>query len=201
MDNKAFFKLSYGLFVVTAREDGKDNGCITNTVMQLTTTPNRISLAVNKANYTHGMIQRTGRFNVSILSESATFETFKHWGFQSGKDVDKAAGITFSRSDNGIIYVTEGVNAVLSAKVESMVDLGTHTLFIAEVTDAESLNDTPSATYAYYHKNIKPAPERPKKKGWVCTICGYIYEGEELPPDFICPLCKHPASDFKPIEA
>ena len=205
MDNKAFFKLSYGLFVVTAREDGKDNGCITNTVMQLTTTPNRISLAVNKANYTHGMIERTGRFNVSILSESSTFDTFKHWGFQSGKDVDKAVGITFSRSDNGIIYVTEGVNAVLSAKVESMVDLGTHTLFIAEVTDAESLNDTPSATYSYYHSNIKPKPQASSgtsengKTVWVCTICGYEYEGDEIPDDFICPLCTHPASDFEKV--
>lgn len=200
MDTTAFFKLSYGLFVVTAREGEKDNGCITNTVMQLTTTPNRISLAVNKDNYTHGMIERTGKFNISVLDEDAEFDTFKHWGFQSGKNVDKAQGITFARSENGLIYVTEGVNAVLSAQVISSVDLGTHTLFIAEVTAAESLSNVPSATYAYYHKNIKPAPQRPKKKGWICTICGYIYEGEQLPADFVCPLCKHPASDFKPAE-
>ena len=200
MDEKALYKLSYGLFVVTAREGSKDNGCVTNTVMQLTTTPNRISLAVNKSNYTHGMIERTGQFNVSVLSEAASFDIFIHWGFQSGKDVDKAVGINFSRSENGLIYLTEGVNAVLSAKVESSIDLGTHTLFIAEVTAAELISDIPSATYAYYHKNIKPAPQRPKKKGWVCTICGYIYEGEVLPPDFTCPLCKHPASDFVPVE-
>ena len=200
MDEKALYKLSYGLFVVTAREGSKDNGCVTNTVMQLTTTPNRISLAVNKSNYTHGMIERTGQFNVSVLSEAASFDIFKHWGFQSGKDVDKAVGINFSRSENGLIYLTEGVNAVLSAKVETSIDLGTHTLFIAEVTAAELISDIPSATYAYYHQNIKPAPQRPKKKGWVCTICGYIYEGEVLPPDFICPLCKHPASDFVPVE-
>lgn len=194
------FKLSYGLFVVTAHEEGKDNGCITNTVMQVTATPNRITLAVNKNNYTHGMIKRTGQFNVSILSEKAVFDTFKHWGFQSGADVDKAVGITFSRADNGVIYVTEGVNGVITAKVISEVDLGTHTLFIADVTDCFSVSDDPSTTYTYYQAHIKPAPQKPKKKGWVCTICGYIYEGDPLPADFICPICKHPASDFKPIE-
>lgn len=199
MDEKAMFKLSYGLFVVTAREGGKDNGCITNTVQQVTVTPNRITVAVNKANYTCGMIERTKKFNVSILSESAVFDTFKHWGFQSGANVDKAVGITFSRADNGVIYVTEGVNAVLCAEVSQIIDLGTHLLFIADVSDAFVLNETPSATYAYYHKNIKPAPQAQKKKGWVCTICGYIYEGETLPDDFICPLCKHPASDFKAL--
>ncbi len=199
MDEKAMFKLSYGLFVVTAREGEKDNGCITNTVQQVTVTPNRITVAVNKANYTCGMIERTKKFNVSILSESAVFDTFKHWGFQSGANVDKAVDITFSRADNGVIYVTEGVNAVLCAEVSQIVDLGTHLLFIADVSDAFVLNETPSATYAYYHKNIKPAPQAQKKKGWVCTICGYIYEGETLPDDFICPLCKHPASDFKAL--
>ena len=199
MDEKAMFKLSYGLFVVTAREGEKDNGCITNTVQQVTVTPNRITVAVNKANYTCGMIERTKKFNVSILSESAVFDTFKHWGFQSGANVDKALDITFSRADNGVIYVTEGVNAVLCAEVSQIVDLGTHLLFIADVSDAFVLNETPSATYAYYHKNIKPAPQAQKKKGWVCTICGYIYEGETLPDDFICPLCKHPASDFKAL--
>ena len=193
------FRLSYGLFVVTAREGDKDNGCITNTVQQVTVTPNRITVAVNKANYTCGMIERTKKFNVSILSESAVFDTFKHWGFQSGANVDKAVGITFSRADNGVIYVTEGVNAVLCAEVSQIIDLGTHLLFIADVSDAFVLNETPSATYAYYHKNIKPAPQAQKKKGWVCTICGYIYEGETLPDDFICPLCKHPASDFKAL--
>ena len=199
MDEKAMFKLSYGLFVVTAREGEKDNGCITNTVQQVTVTPNRITVAVNKANYTCGMIERTKKFNVSILSESAVFDTFKHWGFQSGANVDKAVGITFSRADNGVIYVTEGVNAVLCAEVSQIIDLGTHLLFIADVSDAFVLDETPSATYAYYHKNIKPAPQAQKKKGWVCTICGYIYEGETLPDDFICPLCKHPASDFKAL--
>ena len=200
MDNTAFFKRSYGLCVVTAHEGDKDNGCITNTVVQQTTTPNRISVTINKNNLTHDMILRTGVFNVSVLSESSSFDTFKHWGFQSGKDVDKTVGITFYRLENGVIYIVEGVNAVLSAKVEQAIDLGTHTLFIAEVTDAFSTDETPSATYAYYHKRIKPAPQQPKKRGWVCIICGYIYEGETLPDDFICPICKHPASDFKPTE-
>ena len=193
------FRLSYGLFVVTAREGDKDNGCITNTVQQVTVTPNRITVAVNKANYTCGMIERTRKFNVSILSEKSSFDTFKHWGFQSGANVDKAVGITFSRAENGVIYVTEGVNAVLCANVSQIIDLGTHLLFIADVEDAFVLSDTPSATYAFYHQHIKAAPQAQKKKGWVCTICGYIYEGESLPDDFICPLCKHPASDFKPL--
>ena len=200
MDNTAFFKLSYGLFVVTAHEGDKDNGCITNTVVQQTITPNRISVTINKNNYTHDMIKHTGVFNVSVLSEKAKFETFKHWGFQSGKDVDKTMGITYFRLENGVIYIVDGVNAVMCAKVEQEVDLGTHTMFIAEVTDAFSTEEDSSATYAFYHKNIKPAPQQAKKKGWICTVCGYIYEGEVLPEDFICPTCKHPASDFKRIE-
>ena len=200
MDDNAMQKLSYGLFVVTAHEGGKDNGCITNTVSQETIKPNRITLVVDKSNYTHDMIVRTGKFNVSILSEDASFDTFKHWGFQSGRTIDKAAGIEFSRADNGVIYITSGVNAVLCAKVDNTIDLGTHSLFIASVEEAFCLNETPSATYTYYHEHIKPAPEKPKKKGWICVICGYIYEGEILPEDYICPLCKHPASDFKPLE-
>ena len=146
MDNTAFFKLSYGLFVVTAHEGDKDNGCITNTVVQQTTTPNRISVTINKNNYTHDMIKRTGVFNVSVLSEKAKFETFKHWGFQSGKDVDKTVGITYFRLENGVIYIVDGVNAVMCAKVEQEVDLGTHTMFIAEVTDAFSTEEDSSAT-------------------------------------------------------
>ena len=197
MDNTAFFKLSYGLFVVTAHEGDKDNGCITNTVVQQTTTPNRISVTINKNNYTHDMIKRTGVFNVSVLSEKAKFETFKHWGFQSGKDVDKTVGITYFRLENGVIYIVDGVNAVMCAKVEQEVDLGTHTMFIAEVTDAFSTEEDSSATYAFYHKNIKPAPQQAKKKGWICTVCGYIYEGEVLAEDFIWPTCKHPASDLR----
>lgn len=195
------YKLTYGLFVLTAKENDKDNGCIVNTVSQVTTSPNRIIVAVNKQNYTHDMIVRTGEFNVSVLSENSKFDTYKHWGFQSGRDVDKTEAIEFGRSENGIIYIMEETNAFLSAKVVSMTDLGTHTLFLADVTDGAVLSDEPSVTYAYYQANIKakPAPAE-KKKGFICTVCGYIYEGDVLPDDFICPWCKHPASDFKPIE-
>ncbi len=200
MDNKAMYNLTYGLFILTAREGDKDNGCIVNTVSQVTTSPNRITVAVNKQNYTHDMIARTGAFNVSILTEQSKFQTFKHWGFQSGRDTDKAEGIVFERAENGIIYIAEDTNACISAKVVSMTDLGTHTLFLADVTDAKVLSDQNSVTYGYYQKNIKPAPAASgKKKGFICTVCGYIYEGDTLPEDFICPICKHPASDFKPV--
>jgi flavin reductase (DIM6/NTAB) family NADH-FMN oxidoreductase RutF len=201
MDNKAMFNLSYGLFILTAKEGDKDNGCIVNTVTQVTAEPNRIVVAVNKNNYTHDMIKRTGEFNVSILTENAKFDTFKHWGFQSGKNVNKAEGVELKRASNGIIYVAEQTNALISAKVVSTTDLGTHTLFLADVTDCEVLSSDPSVTYTYYQKNIKPAPQpaQQKKKGFICNICGYIYEGDTLPADFICPLCKHPASDFSPL--
>ena len=200
MDKKAMYALTYGLFVLSAREGEKDNGCIVNTVMQVTSDPNRIAVAVNKSNYTHGMIERTGLFNVSILTEKSKFSTYKHWGFQSGATVDKTEDVTFTRAGNGLIYLTEECNAYLSARVVSSVDLGTHTLFIADVTDGAAFSEEPSVTYAYYQKNIKTAPPaQEKKKGFICTICGYIYEGETLPDDFICPWCKHPASDFKPL--
>ncbi|MBQ7536026.1 MAG: flavin reductase [Stomatobaculum sp.] len=204
MDPKAMFKLSYGLFVLTAREGEKDNGCITNTAIQVTSEPNRISIAVNKANYTHGMVLRTGKFNVSILSQEASFDTFKHFGFQSGRDVDKFADFTAcKRAENGIYIITEGTNAYISAEVEQTVDLGTHTLFIAKVTDLDVLSNVSSATYEYYQNNIKPKPAAPAasagKTVWRCTVCGYIYDGDPIPADFICPLCKHPASDFEKV--
>ncbi len=201
MDSKVMQKLSYGLFVLTAKDGDKDNGCIINTAVQVTSEPNRITIAVNKGNYTHDMVLKTGVFNVSILSEAAKFDTFKHFGFQSGRDVDKAVGITYKRAANDVIYLDSAeVNAYISGKVVQTVDLGTHTLFIADVTDGEVLNPEASATYAYYFAHIKPAPgaaAQESKKGWICTICGYIYEGDPLPEDFICPICKHPASDFK----
>ena len=202
MNDKVKHNLSYGLFVLTAKDGEKDNGCIINTVTQVASEPNRISISVNKKNYTHDMILKTGEFNVSILSEKAKFDTFKHFGFQSGRDTDKMAGIAISRSANGLVYLNTGeTNAYISGKVIQSIDVGSHTLFIADVTDGEVLDNTPSATYAYYFSNIKPKPEpAPKKKGWICTICGYIYEGEELPPDFICPICKHPASDFVKLQ-
>ena len=205
MDKKAMYKLSYGLFVVTARQDGFDNGCITNTVGQVTSSPNRISLTVNKDNLTHEMIQNTAKFNVSIISKAADFALFKRFGFQSGRDADKFAGYSGCRRlDNGLMCITEGTNAFISAKVCKALDLGTHTMFIADVTDMEVLDDTPSSTYEYYLSNIKPAPKAvgtapDGQTIWRCTICGYEYVGEELPEDFVCPLCKHPASDFEKV--
>lgn len=202
MDNKVMHSLTYGLFILTAKDGQKDNGCIVNTVFQVTTEPNRITVALNKQNYTHGMIERTGKFNVSVLSENSKFETYRHWGFQSGKTADKAESISFRRSENGLIYIAEETNAFLSAEVFSTADLGTHTLFIADVTDGAVLSEDPAATYSYYQKHIKQRPpaSSEKKKGFICTVCGYIYEGDVLPDDFICPVCKHPASDFVPLQ-
>ncbi len=201
MDNAAIFKLSYGLFVLSAKDGEKDNGCIVNTVQQVTTTPNRITVAVNKGNFTCEMISKTGAFNVSVLSTDVPFDIFKRFGFQSGRDVDKLEGFEdYARGGNGIIHLSRYANAVISGKVVDTYDLGTHILFIADVTDAKVLSDKDSVTYDYYHKNIKPAPQKTEKKGWRCKICGYIYEGEELPEDFICPICKHGAADFEPIE-
>ena len=197
MDNNVMFKISYGLYVLTAKDGEKSNGCIINTLEQVTTTPNKVTIAVNKSNYTHDMILKTGRFNASILSEKADFDTFKHFGFQSGRDVDKFSNYPAEISENGIPYITKGTNGFISAEVISTVDLGTHTLFVANVTDGKVLSDDSSATYDYYHKHIKEAPQK-KSKGWVCKICGYEYEGDELPADFKCPLCGHGAEDFEP---
>lgn len=203
MEDRIMQKLSYGLFVLTARDGNRDNGCITNTLIQVAGAPNRVSFSINKANYTHDMILKTGVFNASVLSERADFEIFRRFGFQSGRDTDKFAGIKAERAANGVTYLnTADTNAYLSGKVVQTADVGSHTLFIADVTDGEWLSDTPSATYAYYFEHIKPKPEAKtgeKKTGWICTICGYIYEGEELPADFICPVCKHPASDFRKL--
>ncbi len=201
VESNAMFKLSYGLFVLTARDGAKDNGCIINTAQQLTSAPMRISITVNKANYTHDMIEKTGVFNISVLTEGAPFGLFKQYGFQSGRTADKLSGGE-PRTENGIAYLSEHANAVISGKVISTVDCGTHTLFIADVTEAHVLSAEPSVTYAYYFAHIKPKPQpaAEKKKGFVCKICGYVYEGETLPPDFICPLCKHGAEDFEPLK-
>lgn len=201
MDSKALFKIGYGLYVLTSNENGKDNGCIINAVMQVTSDPCQIAVAVNKLNYTNEMIQKTKKFNISVLSENAKFDTFKHFGFQSGKDVNKFENYTDTkRSPNGVLYITKDTNAFMSAYVKQEIDLSTHTLFIAQLVAAEVLSDIPTATYDFYQKNIKPKPEAaPQKKGWRCKICGYIYEGETLPPDFICPWCKHGVEDFERI--
>ena len=206
MDKKAMYQLTYGLFVLTAQEGDKDNGCIINTAIQVTSEPNRISIAVNKANYTHDMVLRTGKFNVSVLDEQASFLLFKRFGFQSGRDVNKYDDFqNYDRSENGITYINSGTNAFISGEVEQTIDLGTHTLFIAKVTDMEVLSNQQSVTYAYYQENIKPKPEAVgvTKEGqvvWRCRICGYEYIGEDIPEDFICPICKHPVADFERIE-
>lgn len=200
--NEAMFKLSYGLFILTAHENGKDNGCIINTATQITDNPKRISIAVNKSNLTCEMIERTKKFTVSVISTDATFDIFKRFGFVSGRDTDKFTGHNdHYRTENGTYFICEGTNAYISCAVTEIIDCGSHLLFISDVTEAETLSDVPSATYQYYFDHIKPKPEIPKKeKGFVCKICGYVYEGKELPPDFVCPLCKHGAEDFEPIE-
>jgi len=206
MDNKAMYKLSYGLFVCTAKRGDKVNGCIINTAMQIASEPNTISVAINKANYTHDMVKETGICNISVISKDADFELFKRFGFQSGRDADKFAGFdgSYKTVENGLPVVTAGTNAFFSLKVRDTVDLGSHTLFICEPTAMEVLSDTSSCTYEYYQSDIKPKPEAvgttPKGETiWRCRICGYEWVGEELPDDFICPICKHPKADFEKI--
>lgn len=201
------FNIQYGLFVITTCYDGRDNGCISNTVEQVTAQPNRISMALSKENLTTELIQHSRRFTVSIISEEADFELFKHFGFQSGHTVDKFAEFTDCRRvSNGTLAITRGTNTFLSVDVEQTIDLGSHILFIGLVTEMEALSDVPSATYNFYQESIKPNPQPVKETAggktiWRCIICGYEYEGEELPKDFICPLCKHPASDFEKVSA
>ncbi len=199
MDTKALSKIGYGLYVLTANDE-KDNGCIINTVMQVTSNPLQIAIAINKRNYTTAMIQKTRKFNISVLSEKADFNIYKHFGYQSGKDVNKFENFSDTkRSPNGVLYITSGTNAYMSAYVQQEIDLGTHFLFIGQLVASENLSDDKSATYEYYQNNVKPKPETNNKKGWRCKICGYIYEGEELPADYVCPICKHGASDFEKL--
>ena len=204
-NKKAMYALSYGLFVLTTRLGEKDNGCIINTGIQVTTTPNRVAFAVNKDNYTHDLLLESKRFTLSVLSEEADFSLFQRFGFRSGRETDKFAGLAgVVRGENEVLRPTQGVNAWINGWVVSTVDLGTHTLFLADVVDADVVSSAPSATYAHYQSNIKPKPQAPKepsgKKRWVCKVCGYIYEGDSLPEDFICPICKHPASDFEELK-
>ena len=199
-DMTALFRIGYGLYVVTSNDGKKDNGLIVNTVTQLTDTPNRIAVNINKANYSHHVIKQTGVLNVNCLSVDAPFSVFQQFGFQTGRSVDKFAGQKVYRSDNGLVFLDKYINAFMSLKVEQYVDLGTHGMFICSVTEARVMNDLDTMTYTYYQKNVKPKPETDGKKGFVCKVCGYIYEGDELPDDFICPLCKHGAADFEPIE-
>ena len=205
MDSKVLFNIQYGLFVLSSKSETKDNACIINTVTQVTANPDRISIAVNKLNYTHDLIAASKKFTVSIISEAANFELFKHFGFQSGKTVDKFANFDkVQRTENGTLAITEGTNSFISGNVINSVDAGTHTIFIADVVDMKKFSDIPSATYNFYQQNIKPKPAPAGKTAdgktiWRCVICGYEYIGDELPADFICPICKHPAKDFEKV--
>lgn len=198
-DLTALFRIGYGLYVVTSNDGKKDNGLIVNTVIQLTDTPNRVAVNINKANYSHHVIKQTGMLNVNCLSTEAPFSVFEQFGFQTGRSVDKFAGQTVHRSDNGLVFLDKYINAFMSLKVEDYVDLGTHGMFICSVTEARVMSNQDTMTYTYYQNNVKPKPETEGKKGFVCKVCGYIYEGDELPADYICPLCKHGAADFEPI--
>jgi len=199
MDKSALYKIGYGLYVLTALDNGKDNGCIINTVMQVTSDPSPTGVITsNKSNFTHDMIMRSGKYNVSMLTTSAPFDVFKRFGFQSGSSADKFAGFGgVGRSANGILYLTEFTNAFLSFEVTDAIDFGSHTMFRANIVDGEVLGTGESVTYGYYQQHIKPKPQATMSaSGYRCNICGYVYEGDPLPADFICPLCKHGASDF-----
>ena len=199
-DLTALFNIGYGLYVVTSNDGKKDNGLIVNTVTQVTNSPNRIAVCINKQNYSHHTIKNTGVMNVNCLSTDAPFSVFENFGFQSGKNVDKFANCEPLRSDNGLVFLPKYINSFMSLKVEDYVDLDTHGMVICTVTEARVISDKETMTYTYYKNNVKPKPETEGKKGWVCKVCGYVYEGEELPEDFICPLCKHGVADFEPIE-
>ena len=199
-DPKALFNIGYGLYVVTCNDGKKDNGLIVNTVTQLTDTPMRVAVTINKKNYSHDVIRETGKMNVNCLTTEAPFKVFEAFGFVSGRNVDKFADCTPNRSENGLVVLPRYINAFISLEVESYVDIDTHGMFICRVTEAQVLSDKETMTYTYYQKNVKPRPKTEKKNGYVCKICGYVYEGEELPEDFVCPLCKHGASDFEELK-
>ena len=196
----ALFKIGYGLYVITSNDGKKDNGMIGNTVAQVASSPNRIMVSINKGNYSHDVIKETGKMNVNCLSVEAPFSVFQNFGFQSGRNADKFADGVAKRSANGLAVLTQYVNACISLQVEEYIDMGSPGMFICSITEEMILGEKETMTYTYYQNNVKPKPEAPKKKGWVCKICGWVYEGEELPEDLICPICKHPASDFEPIQ-
>ncbi len=199
-DMTALFKIGYGLYVVTSNDGRKDNGLIVNAVSQVTDSPNRVAVTINKANYSHHVIKQTGKMNLNCLSVEAPFKVFENFGFHSGRSVDKFESWESYRSDNGLVFLPHYINAFMSLEVEQYIDLDSHGMFICRVTEARVINDKETMTYTYYLENVKPKPETEGKKGFVCKICGYVYEGDELPEDFVCPLCKHGAADFEPIE-
>ena len=198
-DNKSLFSIPYGLFLVTSSLHGKPNGLIVNTVTQVTNTPNRVAVTINKSNYSHTIIKETGVLNVNCLTTKTPFSIFSTFGFQSGRDKDKFKEISYSVSENGLPVLNDYINTFISLKVTDYVDLDTHGMFICSVTEARVINNNETMTYSYYYDNVKPKPETEGKKGFVCKVCGYVYEGDTLPDDIICPLCKHGASDFEPI--
>jgi len=199
-DLTALFNIGYGLYVVTSNDGKKDNGLIVNTVTQVTNTPNRLAVTINKENYSHHVIKQTGKMNINCLSVDAPFSVFEKFGFVSGRNVNKFADCTPLRSDNGLVFLPRHINSFMSLVVEQYVDLDTHGMFICSISEARVISDKETMTYTYYQSNVKPKPETDGKKGYVCKVCGYVYEGEELPEDYICPLCKHGASDFEPIK-
>lgn len=198
-DLTALFNIGYGLYVVTSSDGKKDNGLIVNTVTQVTNTPNRIAVTINKENYSHHVIKQTGKMNINCLSIDAPFSVFERFGFTSGRNTDKFADYESLHSDNGLVFLPRYINSFMSLKVEQYIDIDTHGMFICSVTESRVLSDKETMTYSYYHSNVKPKPQTDGKKGFVCKICGYVYEGDTLPEDFICPLCKHGAADFEPI--
>lgn len=200
MNPKVFNQISYGLYVVSSKHDKKMNGCIINTVMQVTDNPKQIVTAVNKQNMTCEIIQKSGMFSISVLSETAPFSLFEHFGFQSGRETDKFVGYPFAMTKQELPYLTEHCTAYLDCKVIDTYDLGTHIMFLAVVSDCDIISGEKPITYSFYHEYVKPQKASTSKKGWRCVVCGYIYEGEELPPNFICPWCKHGVEDFEKIE-
>ncbi len=198
-DLSALFKIGYGLYVVTSNDGKKDNGLIVNTVTQVTNTPNRLAVTINKENYSHHVIKQTGKMNINCLSIDAPFSVFEKFGFVSGRNTDKFQNEEVLRSDNGLVFLSKHINSFMSLKVEQYVDLDTHGMFICSVTEARVISDVETMTYSYYYSDVKPKPETEGKKGFVCKVCGYVYEGDTLPDDFICPLCKHGVADFEEI--
>ena len=199
-DSKALFNIGYGLYVVTTHDGVRDNGLIVNTVCQVTSTPERVAVTVNKSNYSHDIIKNTGKMNVNCLSTDAPFKVFEAFGFVSGRDVDKFKDCSPRRSENGLVVLPKYINSFMSLAVEEYIDLGTHGMFICTVTEAEVISTLETMTYTYYHKHVKPKPEAQKKKGYICTVCGYIHDEAELPADFVCPICKHGAEDFEELK-
>ncbi len=199
-DGKVLFNIGYGLYVVTTNDGVRDNGLIVNTVCQVTNTPERIAVTVNKGNYSHDTIKKTGKMNVNCISTDAPFKVFEAFGFVSGRDADKFKDCSPRRSENGLAVLPRYINSFMSLEVEEYIDLGTHGMFICSVTEAEVISTLETMTYTYYHKHVKPKPESQKKKGYICTVCGYIHDEDDLPADFVCPICKHGAEVFEELK-